>query len=90
MPRQKGLPKTGGRRPGSSNKNTPEVQLECQKLVADKDYRKSFKTRLEGGTLPAPLEAMVWHYAHGKPAEHLEVGGEGGGPVRVEYVIVGG
>lgn len=82
--------KTGGRTKGTPNKTTTELGQACRRLVEDRAYRAAFKLRLHAGELAPPLEAMVWHYAYGKPLERHEVGGEGGGPVRVEFVIVGG
>lgn len=81
--------KTGGRAKGTPNKSTTDVAVVARKLVEDQDYRTLFKARLHAGTVPPGVESMLWHYAYGKPAEHLQVEGEGGGPVRVEFVIVG-
>ena len=80
--------KTGGRQKGTPNKTTTELGHACRRLVQDKAYRDSFKTRLHAGELAPALEQMVWHYAYGKPLERHEIGGEGGGPLRVEFVIV--
>ncbi len=80
--------KTGGRTKGTPNKSTGLVAERCRALIESKAYRAFFKTRLEAGTLPPAVEVMTWHYGYGKPKESLELTGEGGGPVRVEFVIV--
>lgn len=81
--------KTGGRRKGTPNKNTTDVGAVARALVDDADYRTLFKRRLHAGEVAAGVETMLWHYAYGKPPDHVQLGGDGGGPVRVEFVIVG-
>lgn len=78
-------PGEGGRPKGARNKNSRAAEAVCRKLVEDREYRKSFTDRFKKGELSPPLEAMVWHYAYGKPTEHFEHGGEGGGPI--EHVV---
>lgn len=70
-----------GRKKGTRNKNTRDAEAVCRKLIEDKGYRKSFKDRLHAGTLPGSLEAMLFHYAYGKPKERVEVTGVNGGPI---------
>lgn len=79
----------GGRPKGARNKAQRAAESVCRKLVDDRAYRKSFTERFKAGELAPPLEAMVWHYAFGKPTEHMEVGGEDGGPIKhvVEFVL---
>lgn len=81
--------KTGGRAKGSRNKSKTDVAVVARALVDDAVYREMFKVRLHGGTLPPGVEQMLWHYAYGKPAEHLHLGGEGGGPVLIRFVDAG-
>ena len=45
--------------------------------MQDPAYLRRFKARLHQGTLAPGLEAMVWHYAHGKPTESVDVGHSG-------------
>lgn len=73
MPFKKGQ---GGRPKGALNKSTVEVEATCRQLVDDPEYRRYFAHRLSVGSLPPALEAMVWHYAYGKPVERLEHSGE--------------
>jgi hypothetical protein len=80
--------KTGGRAKGTPNKNTTDVAAMARQLVEDVAYQAMFKARLNGGTLPPGVEQMMWHYAYGKPIEHLHVGGDDGGPVLIKFVGV--
>lgn len=49
------------------------VQRFCEEMVNDPSYRHGIKVRLLEGTLPNSLETMIWHYAAGKPTEHVEM-----------------
>lgn len=80
--------KTGGRAKGVPNKNTTDVAAVARLFVEDENYQHRLKVRLDEGTLAPGVETMLWHYAYGKPTEHLEVTGEDGGPVKVEFVLV--
>ena len=64
--------KTGGRQPGSLNKATIEAKQACAELVDDPEYREKLKERLLAGKLPPAIEAMLWHYAHGRPKDMVE------------------
>lgn len=79
-------PKTGGRRKGTPNKQTTDVAAIARALVDNATYRRQFTRRLQLGKLAPQVETMIWHYAYGKPVDHVEVAGEGGGPVRVTFV----
>ena len=68
------LPYIGPGRPkGSQNKTTLEVKALARELVNDPTYRKNLQTALENRTVDTSIEAMIWHYAYGKPKESLEV-----------------
>lgn len=71
--RPKGIPKTGGRKRGTPNKVTTEAKAACALIVDDLDYRKQLKARALAGTLPPGLEAMLWHYAKGRPVQRHEI-----------------
>ena len=44
------------------------------KLILDSpEYRASIIKRILAGTLPAPIETMLWHYRYGKPVEQVQV-----------------
>jgi len=70
-PGQSGNP--AGRPPGVMNKAGQDGRAVCRLLVEDPIYRAGFAIRLNAGTLGSGLEAMVWHYAYGKPQESLDV-----------------
>ena len=40
--------------------------------------------RAKAGELSPAIEAMLWHYAFGKPKEHLEHSGPSGGVIPVD------
>ena len=78
---QSGNPK--GRPKGARNKVTIEVQAAAAELVDDPEYRAQLKIRLLTGTLAPGLEALLWHYAKGKPKDELAVTGSEGGPLEI-------
>jgi len=60
-----------GRPPGALNKNRGEAKTFCQEVLRSEEYRNSVKTRARSGTLPPQVEVLLWHYAYGKPVEHV-------------------
>jgi hypothetical protein len=66
---------SSGRPQGVANIATTDARKLCQSLVENPAYRTSFAQRLKAGELPPALEAMVWHYAYGKPKETADVRG---------------
>lgn len=69
--------KTGGREKGTPNKTTLEVREAASELIDDPAYRKNLAKRLKAGKAAPAVEALMWHYAKGKPVERHEVGGPG-------------
>ena len=67
--------KTGGRRKGTSNKVTAEAKAVCAAIVDNPTYRKKLVARAKAGELAPAIEAMLWHYAYGKPKELVEHSG---------------
>ena len=65
--------KTGGRRRGTPNRATGDARECCAKLVDDPAYQAKLRRRLLSGELAPALECMLWHYAHGKPKDALEL-----------------
>jgi hypothetical protein len=45
----------------------------AKKLLEAPTYIKNLETRLQAGVLAPAVEAMLWHYAYGKPVETIEV-----------------
>ncbi len=64
-----------GRKKGTSNKVTAEAKAVCAAIVDDPTYRKKLIARAKAGELPPAIEAMLWHYAFGKPKEQVEHAG---------------
>ncbi len=52
---------------------TVEPRAFCASIVDDPDYQARLRKRALSGQLAPALEAMLWHDAKGKPAEHVEV-----------------
>lgn len=86
--------KTGGRRAGTPNRDTREISAVLAKLGTDQK-KDLHAARLHQLTLSddehVAIKALglVLAYRHGKPTEHVQVGGEGGGPVTIRFVDAG-
>ena len=65
--------KTGGRQKGTLNKVTAEAKAVCAAIVDDPTYRRNLTARARRGDLAPAIEAMLWHYAYGKPKETIGV-----------------
>jgi hypothetical protein len=68
-----GHAKLGGRKKGTPNVATAEAKTFATRLVTDKSYRANLRKRLLNGKLHPGVEQMLWHYAHGKPKDTLEI-----------------
>ena len=64
-----------GRPKGVPNKVTVEAQQACAALVDDPVYREKLLADLRLREVAPGIEAMLWHYAKGKPKEQLELSG---------------
>jgi DNA-binding transcriptional regulator PaaX len=62
-----------GRPKGSLNQRTIEAKALARGLLNDPTYRKNLQADLKNRKVEASIEAMLWHYAYGKPKEHVEV-----------------
>ena len=62
-----------GRPKGSLNQRTIEAKALARGLLNDPTYRKNLQADLTNRKVEASIEAMLWHYAYGKPKESLEV-----------------
>jgi len=74
--------KRAGRPPGLLNKATLEVREATRAMVDEPGYLAKLKARLDSGTLPPAIEAMLWYYAYGKPKERVEVTGQDGNALK--------
>jgi hypothetical protein len=69
-----GLRRGGPGRPkGVPNRATVEAKEFCASIVDDPEYRKTLRRRALKGELPPAIEAMIWHYAKGKPKEQVDM-----------------
>lgn len=50
-----------------------EAASMAQKLLSDPSYLEHLKIRLMDGSLPSNIEALLFHYAFGKPVETIAV-----------------
>ena len=62
-----------GRPKGAQNKATLEVREFCRGLIDRREYQARLVQRWDAGRLPPLLEAMVWHYAYGKPVQAIDL-----------------
>lgn len=69
---RKGKSKTGGRKVGTPNKATVEVKELARSFLEDPAYQNNLKERLRDGRAPQ-IEALMFHYAYGKPTDKLEL-----------------
>lgn len=63
----------GGSNAGVTQYSRSEAQSFCRGLLTSQTYRDKLKERVENGSIPAPLEMMLWGYAFGKPQESVDI-----------------
>ena len=66
--------KTGGRKAGTPNKATQDVQAITRALVEDAGYLEALRQRLREGTVNSTVEVMLWSYAFGRAGLESEGG----------------
>jgi hypothetical protein len=76
-----------GRPKGRANKTTLEAMEFCASIVDDPVYQRAIRVRALNGELVAALEAMLWHYAKGKPKEQVAVEGRQVEVFAVDHVL---
>jgi hypothetical protein len=61
--------------PTNSKLKRPSVAATtfAKQLIEDKEYQSQLGKRLRSGELPPAVEAMLWHYAYGKPVESIDI-----------------
>lgn len=69
MARQRGTPKTGGRRAGTPNKRTLDGEAWARAIVDDTAVRQALLDLARAGTLPPDLMKTLLAYAFGKPPD---------------------
>lgn len=62
-------------RKGVPNKVKAEVKLAAAQIVDDPTYRQNLFRAMQNRTVAPMIEAMLWHYAKGKPKETVAVDG---------------
>lgn len=50
-----------------------EGQAFARRILNSSAYRADIEKRAGEGRLPPAVEVMLWHYAYGKPVEHVQV-----------------
>lgn len=68
-PKGKPRPEGSGRKPGSKNKRGEGIEAFARSIVEDPAYQANLILRAKQGDLAPGMEAMLFHYAYGKPAE---------------------
>lgn len=79
--------KTGGRKPGSRNKRTLEIEAIARQILEHPKYQANLKSRANTGTLPPAVETMLFHYLFGKPVEKVEHSGTVEHHVDIEVIL---
>ena len=69
---RRGRIKTGGRTAGTPNRTTVDVRGLARGLVDNKSYLDSLGRRLRSGSAGS-IEALIWHYAFGKPLDRMSI-----------------
>jgi hypothetical protein len=74
MPWPKGKPRpaNSGRKAGTPNKRTAEVEAWARGVLEDPAVRTMIVTQLKNGSLLPPTVALLFYYAYGKPVECVE------------------
>lgn len=67
---QSGHRKVGGRKQGTPNKATVEIKEFARNILEDPAYQKRLRVRIIQGKAER-IEALLYHYAYGKPSENL-------------------
>ena len=63
----------GGRPKGSKNRRYADARAFAAKIIDDPQYFQSIRARALSGVLSPGLEALLWYYRYGKPAQRIEV-----------------
>ena len=73
---KRGGPRPGSGRPkGKRTKGKLEAIAFASSVIDDPAYLDTVRTRALDGSLPTPLEILLWHYKAGKPVERIEHSG---------------
>jgi hypothetical protein len=50
-----------------------EIRKTCKALLKRPAYVKMLQSKLDAGTLHPSINCLLYYYAHGKPAEDIEI-----------------
>jgi hypothetical protein len=78
------MPRIGGRAKGTRNKATEFIRPIAQRYgpeIIEKLHRLALYSKTESTIIKAG--ELVLAYAYGKPPQSMEIGGIGGGPLRI-------
>jgi len=70
------LRKNLGRPKGTQNVLTNQAREAAARILDSAEYLLSLKTRANAGTLPPPVEILLWHYRYGKPKDQIVISQE--------------
>ena len=62
-----------GRPRGAMGALTKQAREAASRILDSAEYLMSLKTRANEGTLPPPVEIMLWHYRYGKPKDQIVI-----------------
>lgn len=86
-PKGKPRPAGAGRKKGTLNKRTVEIQERSRELLESEEYQNSLLERVVAGKA-THMEPILHYYAYGKPPETVRMGGENGGPVGIKVTVL--
>lgn len=58
---------------GATPQTRGEAQAFARRLLNSQAYRTSLEDRIKDKKLAPQIEALLWHYAYGKPIEQVQV-----------------
>jgi len=58
--------------PAKPAPTTRSARTLAREILTSQEYRQTLFDRLKLGILPPAIEVAIWHYAYGKPVEHVK------------------
>lgn len=66
-------PPNAGRRSGTKNKRTVEIETYAKSIIEDPKVQQMMLAQARKGLLPPGVVQMLFYYAYGKPTELIDV-----------------